>query len=78
MNNCIKTGARVWLIEYNETFAADLFAVGDCVVVNMNPHSLQFGRSEKTTHHLAVAGQFFHKDKGVIVLPSDRIFEVAE
>lgn len=78
MNNCIKTGARIWLIEYNETFAADLFAVGGCVVANMNPHSRQFGRGERITHHVAVGGHFFHEAKGVVVVPADCIFEVAE
>lgn len=39
IGNCTKTGAVVKFIEYGQTFVADLFKVGDAIVVRFTPGS---------------------------------------
>lgn len=80
MNNCIKTGARVRITNYNITVPADLFEVGDCVVVNMNPGVFEYGHelSLEATHEVMCVKGFLHKDKGVCVIPKELIRETTK
>lgn len=71
MNNCIKTGARVHFYEYGMTVAADLFSVGDSLVVNFNPQSAVFEKTPEATHEVFLGQRgFLHKEKGVAVVPA--------
>lgn len=76
---CIKTGARVKFLEYGVVHPADLYAVGDCIVIRTNPnipfHEGIRGTTEVT--HSAVIGQgFARQSEGIFVVPRSQIVAV--
>lgn len=79
--NCIKTGARVYLADYDSMVAADIFDTGESVTINFNPQSWQYNSGpEGSTHSVFLpisAPHFFHKEKGVIVAPKFCVQEAA-
>ena len=36
--NCVKTGARVLVLEYGKVQTADVFLAGDCIVIMAQEH----------------------------------------
>lgn len=80
--SCIKTGARVYLDNYGSSAPADLFAVGECIVVRFpqaydeccvfdNPPT-------RVTHIVEVFDgndYWWRKDLGVLVIPRKLIKE---
>ena len=79
MNHCIKTGAHVHFLEYDLTLPADLFEVGDCVVINANAGAFDYGHelNLKASHRVAVGSGFLHKEKGLCVVHRSQIEKVA-
>lgn len=71
--NCIKTGARVRFLEYGITHAADLFAVGDAIVVHCNYQDFYDGTHVRATHSVVVGDGYMNKDKRIFVVPADHV-----
>lgn len=71
--SCIKTGAGVYLPEYNTTVVCDIFATGDCVIINFDPKHFHSTSNRKVTHEAVIAGGYFNPSKGLIVIPSRRL-----
>lgn len=82
---CIKTGARVFLMEYNQTLAADIFAVNDCLVFRFNmstfdTESSHWG-SDGATHVVNIGtndNQYWNKGEGTLVVPRSYCIVLAE
>lgn len=72
MNNCIKTGARVYIEDYNLYVPADLFLIGESVVVNIPPGAMENfvdKAPEDVTHWVPQGSKYYlHKDKGILVI----------
>lgn len=66
--SCIKTGARVLLVEYQQVFAADLYAVGDCIIARLNPEPMTI-KECTPTHSIEVGDGFLRQDLGILVVP---------
>lgn len=76
---CIKTGARVWLPDYNLIAPADLYAVGDSIIVRFNGDPTKYEGNfhlagsvpEGATHivHLNFRGEnYIRLDTGTLVV----------
>jgi len=80
--SCIKNGARVYLENYGSSAPADLFAVGNCIVVRF-PRAFdeccEFeSPSTPITHVVEVfdgSDYYWRKDLGVLVIPRQLIKE---
>jgi len=75
---CIKTGARVHLENYDVIVAADLYSVGDVIIVRWTPQSYHQATPEDlkhATHSVRLVGHdLWHRDDlGVTVVPSHMI-----
>ena len=74
MNDCLKTGARVYLPDYNINAPADLFAVGATRVVRFNGDPKKVGtygeEAPGTTHrlHLNRSTNYWRPDLGIAVV----------
>lgn len=75
--NCIRTGARVYLSEYNQTVPADIFQVGGCLVFHCNMSLFDTPDSnysrEGATHQVYIGDGYWNKAKGVIVVPDYQV-----
>lgn len=74
--SCIKTGARVYLVEYDQTLAADIHAVNDCLVFRFNMSAFDTKDSgwgsEDATHAVTVGSSensYWNKGEGTLVVP---------
>lgn len=81
VGKCIKTGARVKVIEYGRVVPADLFQVGDTIVINLAGTDFEecgwFDGTEgmpAATHEVAISNGFFHKHKNVIVVKAHQVW----
>lgn len=80
---CIKTGARVYLQEYNQTLPADIHAVGGCAVIRMNMALFDSGDShwgsEGATHSVTIGpgeNSYWNKREGTLVVPRAYLTEL--
>jgi hypothetical protein len=87
---CIKTGARVLLECYDLVVSADLYAVGDCIIVRSNPDAVKEHKDMREfgppTHivnlnfpnyHLDGVDSFCRDDIGIFIVPN-RAMQEAE
>jgi len=82
IGNCIKTGAVVKFIEYNQTFVADLFKVADAVVIRFEKQAFDmpfaFACARPVTHEVYIGSSgLLDKRDGYAVVPCHRVKEVA-
>lgn len=74
---CVYTGARVFFENYGMVVAADLFVVGDCVIIRWMPNSKRFPADEgdvENTHQVRdLRGCWHREDIGVTVVPANMI-----
>ena len=81
--SCIKTGARVYLVEYDQTVPADIHQVGDCFVIDMNMSlfntgDAMWGKHHSTTHILRIGNGYWDKRGGVAVVPSRSLRSISD
>lgn len=74
IGNCIKTGAVVKVVEYGQTIAADLFQVGESVVIRFSPgafdQAFAFNHPRPVTHEVYVGSAgCLDKRGGIAVVP---------
>lgn len=75
MNPCIKTGARVHVLDYDGLAPADLFLVGNAVLVRFGVGqrtTLRYGKDvlEHATHTLTIGhAGIWREDLGIAVVP---------
>ena len=76
--NCVKTGAQVLVLEYGRVQTADLFLVGDCILINFGASihegrwpTVDDGNVEVPEDYQAIIGLggFWHDTKNVLVVP---------
>lgn len=71
---CIKTGARVYLDNYNCVVAADIFRIGNSNLVHYNVNSADYSTEalEKASHTLRLPNgdYYLNREKGIIAVPS--------
>ena len=71
--DCVKTGARVLVLEYGKVQTADLFLVGDCMVINFGAsiHEGSWPEEGVEPPYQAIIGLegFYHDTKNVLVVP---------
>ena len=71
--DCVKTGARVLVLEYGKVQTADLFLVGDCMVINFGAsiHEGRWPEEGVEPSYQAIIGLegFYHDTKNVLVVP---------
>lgn len=74
MTTCIKTGAVVHFPEWNMTHAADLYAVGNCILIKMNYADFYASTNREVTHHAVVWNTgYIDKDKRIAFIPADQM-----
>jgi len=67
--SCIYTGATVHFPEYGAFVVADLFLVGDCIIVQWQPDSWTYdGQVDQATHHVLIGHGYHHTGRGVTVV----------
>lgn len=80
IGNCIKTGAVVKFIEYNQTFVADLFQVDGAIVIHLPADAfnqeLAFNHPRPVTHEVHVGKGLLDKRAGYAVVSADSIWQV--
>lgn len=81
IGNCIKTGAVVKFSEYNQSMAADLFRVGDSIVIRFSPNafdsSVSFNYPRPVTHEVYVGSTgLLDKFGGIAVVRCCDVCEV--
>ena len=76
--DCVKTGARVLVLEYGRVQTADLFLVGDCILINFGDSihegrwpTVDDGNVEVPEDYQVIIGLdgFWHDTKNVLVVP---------
>ena len=71
--DCVKTGARVLVLEYGKVQTADVFLAGDCIVINFGAsiHEGRWPEPGVVPQYLAMIGLdgFYHERKNVLVVP---------
>lgn len=81
IGNCIKTGAAVFFNEYQQTIVADLFSVGDTIVMHMAPKTFDsdfvFNNQRPATHeaYIGTSG-FLDKVRGLAVVKACNFAEL--
>lgn len=72
--NCIKTGAYVRFNEYGAFSPADLFEVGDCILIQWMPAGWSFEAHREPTHQVTIGEEGYHHDvRGVTVVPRSAV-----
>lgn len=83
---CIKTGARVYFENYSFMVSADLYQVGDAIIIRWMPRSQNYiaeehMKMEGATHTVAYiinSDIWWHRDDiGVTVIPASMLETVA-
>jgi hypothetical protein len=82
MDNCIKTGAYVYLIDYNLYAPADIFAVGGKRVVQFNGNVEETGLFEpqRTITHILYLNEsenYWDKTRGIAVVDESDLIAAA-
>ena len=71
--DCVKTGARVLVLEYGKVQTADLFLVGDCMVINFGAsiHEGRWPEPGVVPQYQTMIGLdgFYQEGKNVLVVP---------
>lgn len=76
--NCVKTGAQVLVLEYGRVQTADLFLVGDCILINFGASihegrwpTVDDGNVDVPEDYQVIIGLdgFWHDTKNVLVVP---------
>ena len=81
MAQCVRTGAVVLFHEYGCVGRADLFEVGNIVVIQLG-HSFEKSTTYDTneihqaTHQVVIGPGWLHKGRGVAVVPREAIKEL--
>lgn len=72
---CTYTGARVFFAEYGYLVPADLYKVGDCVIIRWNTNGKEYGETEgQFTHNVPTIRNGWHReDIGVTVIPESAL-----
>lgn len=76
---CIKTGAIVFWPNYDFKCSADVFRVGNCIIVRTHPDQVNRGAAQDTREpDLTIAScadgdEFWRPDVGVFVVPESRV-----
>lgn len=83
IGNCIKTGAVVKLVEYGQTFACDLFQVGNTVVIRFAPDAfdqpMAFNHPRPLTHEAYIGDQgLLDKNCGIAIVLAVYLSKVQE
>lgn len=66
---CIYTGAYVHFPEHGAFVSADLFLVGDCIVIQWMPESWSYDSTpDQATHHVLIGHDYHHTIRGVTVV----------
>lgn len=79
MNNCIKTGAYVYFADYDMYSHADLYAIGNYIVVHWNVHGASHEAHREVSHQMNLGTENYHnKDSGISVVPAWQICAVGE
>lgn len=76
---CVKTGARVYSIDYNAWAVADAYTVGDCFIFRLNPGGFHITLEPgiEITHSVKIpSDSFWRDDLGILVLPSKYVKSV--
>lgn len=81
MARCVRTGAVVYFSEYGCTVRADVFEVGDTVVIQLGGafhKSATYDRKTalRATHQVEVGHGYFQKERGVVVVPREALKEL--
>lgn len=71
--NCVKTGARVLVLDYGKVQTADIFLVGDCLVLNFAAPVQEGEWPQEGQEHdyqvvLGLYG-YYHDTKTTVVVP---------
>lgn len=81
--SCIKTGARVYLQEYNQTLPADIHVVAGCAVIRFNMGAFDSEHSqwssEGATHTVTIGtgeNNYWNKREGTLVVPRSYLTEL--
>jgi hypothetical protein len=76
MSECTYTGARVFFFDYDFVVPADLYVVGDVVIIRWNIKGrLYITPDTETTHEVTVGKDGWHReDIGVTVVPKVQFF----
>lgn len=74
IGKCVKTGAQVTVLDYGRTGWADVFAVGDCIVIHFGHDVFDQGEflpdGQKAPYEVWLGAHgFAHKGKRMIVVP---------
>lgn len=71
--NCVKTGAQVLVLEYGRVQGADIFLIGDCILLNFGDciHQGRWPSEGETVDYQVMIGMdgFWHEGKNVLVVP---------
>lgn len=71
--NCVKTGARVLVLDYGYAQRADIFLLGDTIIINFGADIFDGHRvmEREGYEYQAIVGQdgFYHEGKNVLVIP---------
>lgn len=74
--NCVKTGAQVLVLEYGRVQRADIFLVGDCVLINFadDVHNGKWANPGAAVPYQVIIGLdgFWHDKKNVLVVPKNQ------
>ena len=76
---CVKTAAQVMILEYGRVAGADIFVVGDNLVINFGgeyPENGHWPEEVPPTHQVTIGMDgFFHSKKGVLVVPRSHLIQ---
>lgn len=70
--NCVKTGARVHVLEYGRVQTADIFLLGDTLILNFGAsiHEGSWPGAVPAEYEVCIGLEgFYHEKKGLMVVP---------
>lgn len=78
LTGCIKTGANVHFSEYGITIEADVFRIGNCILIRTKTNQLNYdqgtdARIDLVIHNNGGREQFWREDVGVFAVPEEEI-----
>jgi hypothetical protein len=75
---CIVTGAKVFFEEYRVTHPADVYAVGNCIVIRIAPGRDFYDTIKSPATHAVqlFTDCFMRKHDGIFVVPSNQFREL--
>lgn len=75
MSTCIKTGADVYLPEYNSVVHCDVHSFNDVVILNFYPEAMTYVADGTYDYRAIVGSGWVHDKKGVIVINASNFDE---